>query len=737
MKDRHILGVSSEGGFFGREGELDYIIKRALDPIDPAPFILLTGGRWIGKSEILKRIYHRLFREQGAVVPFYFRFRDYKDTLAFSGDYLKTFLRQYAAFIKQDPAVAREELLLDDVERLIVECPIPEAERFMARHRAALRSGDALSAFKNAVGAPALISTSRGDTFFLILDDLHLLERPPVSDEVAGVAAAFMELSISPRLRMLASMPGGKIPEVFSAFEHVETMELKGLDTEASTALMSEMCRHYGIAFDSSILGFVSSRLGGNPMYMKSMVRAARRRAKGLETLKDFSDLYTCELKDGSIAMALRSIVTSGGYHGLRVLKELIGRGGPVRKELLTERLGISRCDMARISESLSDSGLVESGSLSLQWRGSTVEEDFVNLVYETDVRGGQRDEVLARIARDILVDGYMYEGQSVRGDLFSEVMELLRAFNGQKVLEVLLRNSDFLKRGIGPTPDPEGVKEIRLPQVVGTFDTGGMEGNETGPRIITARAFQDFRYDAGHEVLWMVGVKGAGPKVHLGDVESFLRRTGMLKRRFKTTRVVRCMVCRDGFTDEALSKMDEQGIFSLDAAQLDILKEIVSTKGAPSDRGAPSTVKEYLVVLPMSMKAELVAARAVEEIGAEIGFDDDAIAEIKTALVEACINAFEHSGSKGGRVRLRFVARDDGLVVYIENSGRGFQGLPTRGGPSGGVLGRPDKRGWGLELMKRLMDEVRFEAIKDGTKIVMVKYLRKRSAEQDEKEPR
>jgi anti-sigma regulatory factor (Ser/Thr protein kinase) len=33
-------------------------------------------------------------------------------------------------------------------------------------------------------------------------------------------------------------------------------------------------------------------------------------------------------------------------------------------------------------------------------------------------------------------------------------------------------------------------------------------------------------------------------------------------------------------------------------------------------------------------------------------------------------------------------------------------------------------RRGWGLKLMRRLMDEVSIEDVDDGTRIVMTKYL-------------
>jgi len=35
-------------------------------------------------------------------------------------------------------------------------------------------------------------------------------------------------------------------------------------------------------------------------------------------------------------------------------------------------------------------------------------------------------------------------------------------------------------------------------------------------------------------------------------------------------------------------------------------------------------------------------------------------------------------------------------------------------------------RRGWGVDLIRGLMDEVRIESVDDGTRIVMSKYIRK-----------
>jgi anti-sigma regulatory factor (Ser/Thr protein kinase) len=55
---------------------------------------------------------------------------------------------------------------------------------------------------------------------------------------------------------------------------------------------------------------------------------------------------------------------------------------------------------------------------------------------------------------------------------------------------------------------------------------------------------------------------------------------------------------------------------------------------------------------------------------------------------------------------------------------------LPAENGQSvnGGNGGDQDtktRRGWGLKLIRTLMDEVEFERVDDGTQLRMTKYLR------------
>jgi anti-sigma regulatory factor (Ser/Thr protein kinase) len=53
---------------------------------------------------------------------------------------------------------------------------------------------------------------------------------------------------------------------------------------------------------------------------------------------------------------------------------------------------------------------------------------------------------------------------------------------------------------------------------------------------------------------------------------------------------------------------------------------------------------------------------------------------------------------------------------------------LPAQSGKNGGASEQGNgngRRGWGLKLIKTLMDEVEFERVDDGTQLKMTKYIK------------
>lgn len=133
----------------------------------------------------------------------------------------------------------------------------------------------------------------------------------------------------------------------------------------------------------------------------------------------------------------------------------------------------------------------------------------------------------------------------------------------------------------------------------------------------------------------------------------------------------------------------------------------------------------EVLLHLPVVPDVELVAAKAAETLGRAIGMDQTRVEAVSVAVVEACLNAMEHGG---GTVMVRLSGDDSihpkRLEIEIEDHGNGFDpdcdpvAAPTR------VHGCVAKRGWGLTLIRELMDEVQIESQPGHTLVRMCKYV-------------
>jgi len=123
------------------------------------------------------------------------------------------------------------------------------------------------------------------------------------------------------------------------------------------------------------------------------------------------------------------------------------------------------------------------------------------------------------------------------------------------------------------------------------------------------------------------------------------------------------------------------------------------------------------------------MAILTVEQIARRGHFRPEAINQIKTALIEACINAAEHSLSPDRKIYQRFRVEDDKLVITVASRGVVPANLGSQNGQQAAVKDEKEdaksRRGWGLKLIQTLMDEVEFERVDDGTQLRMTKYLR------------
>lgn len=130
----------------------------------------------------------------------------------------------------------------------------------------------------------------------------------------------------------------------------------------------------------------------------------------------------------------------------------------------------------------------------------------------------------------------------------------------------------------------------------------------------------------------------------------------------------------------------------------------------------------EVTLTIPMRPDMELRVTRIASSVAEAMRLDKDKIDEIKLALIEACLNAIEHSKSKDKKVHIKFKMTGDRLEIIIKDYGVGFNLSKIKDPKIEEKLKSPSKRGWGLKIMRSLMDSVVINSHKGGTKIVMTK---------------
>ncbi len=119
---------------------------------------------------------------------------------------------------------------------------------------------------------------------------------------------------------------------------------------------------------------------------------------------------------------------------------------------------------------------------------------------------------------------------------------------------------------------------------------------------------------------------------------------------------------------------------------------------------------------LPSRLGFEKVAMSAAATLANLMGFEDDRVEGLKTAVAEACINAMEHGNSFDDLlvVSLTFTIEGKTLEVRVRDCGPGVhQPLPRAPDLERKMKGEEPPRGMGMFLIQSLVDEA--EWIEDG----------------------
>ncbi|MBC7798231.1 MAG: ATP-binding protein, partial [Pyrinomonadaceae bacterium] len=363
------------------------------------------------------------------------------------------------------------------------------------------------------------------------------------------------------------------------------------------------------------------------------------------------------------------------------------------------------------------------------------VSRDYIRARHRLEIETVPRALVYSDLLAESLKRAPQIMARYYRRSAAIGVRDLIANFKLQSVPSVLFDYSRFKQSYKGANESEVAAQiqaensDIALPQIVYSANCVEfyplIQGIIDDERCAVALGFDSGYFTDDNQTVWIVA-----------EIESKLEATNELTEfwldRLEAVAVF-CnfnnykiwLIAPEGFTSDAVGLLKERGALGSSFAQIEILAKQVKAVNVikQTPRENPN---EYEIVVPMGDDTELIAAQAVEEIARRYDFKPAAINQIKTALIEACINATEHSLSPDQKIYQKFVIENGKLVITISN--RGVQMPPHHKNGASESANPSGRRGWGLKLIRNLMDEVEFEQVDDGTRIRMTKYLHKTS---------
>ncbi|WP_158793351.1 ATP-binding protein [Granulicella sp. L60] len=113
-------------------------------------------------------------------------------------------------------------------------------------------------------------------------------------------------------------------------------------------------------------------------------------------------------------------------------------------------------------------------------------------------------------------------------------------------------------------------------------------------------------------------------------------------------------------------------------------------------------------VRLPSRLGFEKIAMGTAASVAKLMGFPEDRIQDLKTAVAEACINAIEHGNHMDESLSIGVIlsATDDSLEVKVIDEGGGVSERPHSPDIDRKMHGEEEARGMGMFLIEALVDE-------------------------------
>lgn len=726
---KNILATTED--FVGRTPEFDVIARHAKSENTPRALLLLSAPG-VGASELLRQIYDRLFYENKETIPIYFAVKKSDQTARRAAvRFARTVIEQAIAFRRQDAKILSFVGDFHKISRFALPTDTYWIGRIIESCQGANKS-DGDSAFLRRVLSAPLRAFANGARVFVMIDDLHEAEHfPDAADFLKQLQDVFgyadFPFVLAGRRRFLADKIEG----------YLEMLRLEPLTINETGILIEKLAARYAVKISDQARDLIAIQFGGNLTFIKFLLQAAGAGKLDLESFQQVERIYADEVFGGSLGKfydrvfdeLTPDVETQKNIIGLLYDSLTLGKEKtPI--ERWQNRSGLGGEQFGRAIALLDAHEIVRLVSNQVELMSENeVLNDYITARFRLEIMAENRALTISEMLSSFLKRAPQLMARIYRQKSAIDLRELMKVFDRQEIPLVLLDYDRFRNELKGAQAEEilqsfDGETEkIRLPQVVYAAYTAAfyppIEQALERERSVVARGFLEGTYTDEDETIWIAAEIDSKLEATRETTDFWCDRLEMVALMCNFPNCRFWLIAPEGFAPETAEILRRRNAFGSSRRQVELLIKFLAAKDSSE---AKDKTDEYEMIMPMSEDAEMIAARTIEEIAKRYNFQPKAINQMKTALVEACINAAEHSLSPDRRIYQKFtVYEEDKIVITIFNRGLRLADQKLQESETD-----KNRRGWGIKLMKTLMDDVKFEQTDDGTMISMTKYLKK-----------
>jgi serine/threonine-protein kinase RsbW len=713
LRNRQILGRVSADGFIGRRDELERLIDHALRS-DANNAVALLAEPFSGSGELLRQVYDRLFNEGSETMPFFFDLRRFGgDPASAAVAFVRSFAVQLAAFGRRDADLLNVPRDLDS----LADLASPQDLDTVA----------ALSALENDTGtdigrlfSAPLIAAANGRRIAALIAGAETL-----ADNGGSLFELFCSKYRRAGVRLILS---GHRRAIYGR-TRMPKIELSALHGSNASELVRSLAERREVNIADHISALLGETLSGSPALAAAFFRGVSPGSE-MTTYADLAREYANSICGGELSMmideALRNSIPDIEFRA-RTISILCAHidvsDGFVPMSFWQRHLKTSPEGSARIVEALNSIEFID-----LSYAGTRLRRDkpflvdHLSAVRKLGRAASQRALVVAELVSEVAERSPGILERAYRRGKALGIKELLESFASQPVSTALLDFRRFRSelRGADAEKIEKALKEdpqkLTLPAVSFAANTAYFYPQFSELCDTERSAVGIGTANAGRErAVWLAAEIESKLEANAETAEFWCDRLEMAAANSGFENFTIWLVAPEGFSEEALDVLEKRNALGSSRQQAEMLR---ASLAAGSERPRSRAADEYEITIPTGEETEVAAVHAFEDAARRHNVPQKAVNQIKTALVEACINASEHSNSPDGKIELRFAFFDDRVDIEVAN--RGVRLTPEKAD----ATAAESRRGWGLKLMRGLMDDVVIDSAEDRTVVRLSKNI-------------